>query len=86
MIDQPFKRVAIDLVRPIAPVSDKENRYATTYSEAAPLKSIDTETVAEALLNMYSRVEVLEKVLSNLGTKFTSDCMKEVSRLLPSGD
>ena len=33
---------------------------------------------------MYSRVGVglPEKVLSDLGTKFTSDCMKEVSRLL----
>ena len=55
LIDQPFKRVAIDLVGPIAPASDKENRYililvdyATRYPEAVPLKNIDTETV-EAL-------------------------------------
>ena len=43
----------------------------------------DRETVAEALLDMYSRVGVPEEVLSDLGTQFTSDCMKEVSRLLP---
>ena len=54
----------------------------TRYPEAVPLKDIDTETVAEALLDMYSRVEVPEEVLSDLGTQFTSDCMKEVSRLL----
>ena len=56
LIDEPFKRVAIDLVGPIAPASDKGHRYfltlldyATRYPEAVPLKNIDTETVAEAL-------------------------------------
>ena len=91
LIDPPFKRVAIDLVGvgPIARASDKRHRYiltlvdyATMYPEAVPLKNIDTETVAEALLDMYSRVGVPEEVLSDLGTQFTSGCMKEVSRLL----
>ena len=89
LIDQLFKRVAIDLVEPIAPANDKEHRYiltlvdyATIYPEAVPLKNIDTETVAKALLDMYSRVGVPEEVLSDLGTRFTSDCMKEASRLL----
>ena len=74
---------------PIAPASDKGHRiiltlmdYATRYPEAVPLNNIDTETVAEALLDMYSRVVVPEEVLSDLGTQFTSDCMKEVSGLL----
>ena len=89
LIDQPFKRVAIDLVGPIAPASDKGHRYvltlvdyATRYPEAVPLKNIDTETVAEAFLHTYSRVGVPVEVLSDLGTQFTSDCMKEASRLL----
>ena len=30
LIDQPFKRVAIDLVEPIAPASDKEHKYILT--------------------------------------------------------
>ena len=87
--DQPLKRKAIDLVGPIAPASGKGHRYiltlvnyATRCPEAVPLKNIDTETVAKALLNKYSRVGVPEEVLSDLGTQFTSDCMKEVSRLL----
>ena len=65
LIDQPFKRVAIDLVRPVAPASDKGHRYiltlvdyATRYPEAVPLKNIDTETLAEALLDMHSWVGV----------------------------
>ena len=63
LIDQPFKRVAINLVGPIVPASNKGHRhmltlvdYATRYPEAVSLKNIETETVAEALLDMYSRV------------------------------
>ena len=67
LIDEPFKRVAIDLVGPIGPVSEKGHwyiltlvDYATRYPKAVPLKNIDTETVAEALLDVYSRVGVPE--------------------------
>ena len=84
-----FKRVPVDLVGPISPSSEKGHRYililidyATRYPEAVPLKNIETETVAEALLDMYSRLRIPEKVLSDLGTKFVSKCMEEVSRLL----
>ena len=62
--------------------------YETRYPEVVLLKNIDTETVAEALLDMNSRVAVSEEVLSNLETQFASDCMKEVSTVgyCPSGD
>ena len=50
--------------------------------EAVSLKNIDTETVAEALLDLYSQVGIPEEVLSDLGTQFVSECMQEVSRLL----
>ena len=76
-------------MRSIAPASDKGHRYiltlvnyATRFPEAVPLKNINTETVAEALLDMYGRVGVPEEVLCDLGTQFTSDCVQEVSRLL----
>ena len=55
--------------------------YATRYPEAVSLKNIETETVAEALLDMYSRLGIPEEVLSDLGTQFVSKCMEEVSRL-----
>jgi len=61
LIEIPFQRVAVDLVGPIAPVTDKWNRYiltmmdyATRYPEAVFLKSIEAETVAEALVTMFS--------------------------------
>ena len=79
----------IPTVVSIAPGSGKGHRCifilvdeATRYPEAISLKNIDTETVAEALLVMCSRLGVPEEVLSDLGTQFTSDCMKEVSWLL----
>ena len=89
LIDMPFRRVAVDLVGPISPPSEKGHRYiltlvdyATRYPEAVPLKNIETETVAQALMDMYSRLGIPEEVLSDLGTQFVSKCMDEVSRLL----
>ena len=88
LIDLPFKRVANDLVGPITPASDNRHRYistlvdyATRYLEAVPLKNTDMESVADALLDVYSRVGVPEEVLSDLGTQFESEGMKEVARL-----
>ena len=82
LMDLPFKRVAMGLIGPIMPASDKGHRYvltlvdyATRYPEAVPLKNIDTETVAEALLDLYSRIGIPEEVLSDLGTQFRSECM-----------
>ena len=56
--------------------------FSTRYPEAVPLKNIDTETAAEALVDIFSRLGVPEETLSDLGTQFVSDCMREVTRLL----
>ena len=56
--------------------------YATRYPEAVPLKDIQTETVAEALVNMFTRVCVPNEILSDQGSQFLSAVMKEVRRLL----
>ena len=79
LIDKPFKRVAIDLVGPISPPSEDGHRYiltlvdfATRYPEAVPLKNIETETVAEALVDIFSRLGVPEEISSDLGTQFVS--------------
>ena len=89
IMDVPFQRVGVDLVGPIFPTSDRGHRYiltlvdyATRYPEAVALKKITTEEVAEALLKIYCRVGIPEEVLSDLGTQFVSEVMKEVSRLL----
>ena len=89
MIDAPFSRVAVDIVGPINPPTNNGNRfiltvvdYATRYPEAKALKKIDSETVAEALVEIYSRIGIPREVLTDQGKQFTSDLMKEVGRLL----
>ena len=89
LIDMPYKRVAIDIVGPIAPPSEAGHQYiltlvnyATRYPEAVPLKKITTEAVAEVLHDIHSRVSIPEEVLTDQVTQFMSDCMQEVSRLL----
>ncbi|XP_077550676.1 uncharacterized protein LOC144163873 [Haemaphysalis longicornis] len=89
LIRTPFRRVADDLIGPFTPTSEKRNRYvltlidfATRYPDAIALPAIDTVQVAEALLEIFSRVGVPEEMLSDRGASFTSDLMQEVGRLL----
>ena len=89
IIDEPFKRVAVDLIGPLHPPTEKGNRfiltlvdYATRYPEAIALPGIDTERVAEALVEMFSRIGVPQEMLTDMGSQFTSSLMKEVSRLI----
>ena len=89
LIDTPFNRVAVDLIGPIVPASDRGNRYiltvvdyCTRYPEAIALKNIDTEQVAEALVEIFCRTGVPMEMLSDRGTQFTSQLMQEVCRLL----
>ena len=89
-IDTPFKRVAVDIVGPIEPRSERKSRYiltmidyATRYHEVVALPGIETERVAEALVEMFSRVGIPDEMLTDCGSQFTAEVMKEVSRLLP---
>ena len=88
LIGVPFQRIAIDLMGPFIPSARKHTHiltivdYATRYVEAIPLKSISTVDVAEALVSVYRRVGIPAEVLSDLGTQFVSDLMREVCRLL----
>ena len=88
-IDTPFKRVAVDIVGPTEPRSDKKSRYiltmidyATRYPEAVALPSIETERVAEALIAMFSRVGIPSEMLMEHESRVTIEVMNEVSRLL----
>ncbi|XP_064475154.1 uncharacterized protein LOC135389103 [Ornithodoros turicata] len=89
VIGTPFHRVAIDIVGPLFPRTQGGNRciltmvdYATRHPDAVALPSIETERVAEALVSMFSRVGIPREILSDRGSSFTSEVMKEVSRLL----
>lgn len=89
LVDVPFRQVAVDLVGPIRPSSNRGHSYilvqvdyATRYPEATPLKKIDTATIAEALWEMWTRVGIPERVISDNGSQFTSGVMDEVHNLL----
>ena len=89
LIDTPLRRVAVDLIGSFTPVTDRGNRniltlvdYCTRYPEAIALNRIETERVAEALLEVFSRMGVPDEILTDMGTQFTSDLMREISRLL----
>ena len=80
LIDQPFSRIAEDMVGPIIPASIyilTVVHYCTRYPEAIPLKSIDVETAAEALVDIFSRTGIPKEMLSDRGTEFTSKLMNE---------
>ena len=73
LIHTPFKCVAVDIVGPIEPRSNKRSRYiltmmdyATRYPEAIALPSIETELVAEALVEMLIRVGLDEMLTDGL--------------------
>ena len=72
LIDTPIKRVAVNIIGPISPLSEAGYRYILTlfnyttgYPEAIPLKKITTQAVAEALLDICSRVGIPDEVLTD---------------------
>ena len=88
IIGEPFARVAIDLVGPL-PMSGRKHRWiltlvdcATRYPEAIPMKGIDTIECAEEPVNIFSRIGIPQEILSDRGSQFVSDLMREISRLL----
>ena len=88
LINTQFSAICVDIIGPISPPSDGYRYVLTTidmctrFPEAMPLKDIHTRTVAKALLEIFSRVGLPNKIHSDRGSQFTSDMMREVYRLL----
>ena len=79
IVTELFSCVAIDIVGQISPRSAQRNSYVLTTIDfttglpaAVPLKDIDSVSVAEALLQIFSRVGIPKEILSDRGTQFTS--------------
>ena len=56
--------------------------YAMRYPEAVALPSIENERIAEALIEVFSRVVVPDEMQTDCGSQFTSEVMMEVWKLL----
>ena len=89
IISVPFSKVAIDIVGPLSPPSSEGHRYiltlidfATGFPEGIPLKEITSISVAEALVQIFSRVGIPREILSDNGRQFTSQLMGELHKLL----
>ena len=89
IIETPFDRVAVDIIGPITPCSDRGHRYiltmvdyATRYVEAKPLKTIKSEEVAENLWEIWTRLGVPKEILTDNGSQFVGELAKEVNHLL----
>ena len=88
VVTDPFSRIAMDIVGPV-PRSRSGNRYVlvicdygTRYPEAVPLRSIDAATVAEQLMTLFSRVGIPNEILTDQGSNFQSQLLRELYRLL----
>ena len=88
VIEEPFRRIMMDIVDPL-PRSWLGNKYilvlcdyATRYPKALPLKTIDAEHVAEALINVFAGWGVQREILTDQGSNFTSQLLAELYRLL----
>jgi len=88
LVDTLFQRIAFDIIGPL-PKTNENHRYvltlvdyATRYPEAVALKDITAETVANAMVSIYSRMGLPEEILTDQGTQFTAEYMSEINKLL----
>ncbi|CAM4702436.1 unnamed protein product, partial [Caretta caretta] len=83
IIEEPFQKVAMDIVGPLSRTTRSGKKYilvvvdfATRYPEAVPLASIEADTVADALLTIFSRVGFPKEVLTDQGSNFMSALLR----------
>ena len=88
-ISTPLEKVSVDLIGPIFPPSDRGHRFALTFvddatrwPEAIPLRDITASSVAEALFSIFTRLGCPKIILSDQGTQFMSNVMRELYSLL----
>ena len=88
IISDPFYKISMYIVGPLSRTK-KGNRFiltimddATRYPEAFALKNVDAETIANTLVELFSRVGVPRVILTDQGTNFTSKMIEELYRVM----
>uniref|UniRef100_A0A7M4FCE6 Integrase catalytic domain-containing protein n=1 Tax=Crocodylus porosus TaxID=8502 RepID=A0A7M4FCE6_CROPO len=88
IIQEPFARVALDVVGPL-PRSTSGHRfllvfidYATRFPEAIPLRAVTGAKVAEELMKWVSRFGIPKEIVTDQGTNFMSAVMAALCRVL----
>jgi transposase InsO family protein len=89
LIGIPFQFLSLDIIGPIVPATERGNKFILTlidmcsrYPEAVALKDVSTTTVADALLDIYSRIGIPKRIHHDNGSQFVSNIMQEVNKLL----
>ena len=87
-MEEPFKRLAMDIVGPLNR-SIRGHKYilvlcdyATKYPEAIPLKSIDSESIANVMVEVFSRLGIPKEIVTDQGSNFLSSLMNQLCKLL----
>ena len=88
VITEPFHKLAFDLVGPL-PRTKRGHKfilttmdYGTKFPDAVPLRKVDAETVATAMVDIFSRYGPPREILPDRGTVFTSSLMCQLCKLL----
>ena len=86
---RPFQKIAIDIIGPMAIVSNRGHRFALTiidmcsrWMEVIPIKVITAETICYALLSVFTRFGFPETILSDNGSQFRSQMTLAFTKLL----
>ena len=87
-ISTPFQKVAIDIIGPL-PTTKKGNSYilsmidvSSRWPECIPLPNVKTETIAQSLFEIFSRLGIPNQILSDNAKQLISESMQETYRLL----
>lgn len=85
VVDEPFKKVAIDIVGPL-PRTKRGQKYildfCSRYPEAIPLKRTDASTVSKALCEIFTRMGLPGEILSDQGSNFMSTLLQHVMEIV----
>ncbi|XP_076357445.1 uncharacterized protein LOC143250571 [Tachypleus tridentatus] len=90
LIKEPFSRVPVDLIRPLAPAADEGNLYiltvvdiVTSHPKFIALPKIEMDRVEKSLPGSVLKNRLsLKEMLSNRETQFTSELMQEVCKFI----
>ena len=84
VITEPFEKVAFDIVGPF-PRSKNGHKYvlsairlASRFPEAIALKDVRAETVAESMIEIFSRTGVPRQLLTDQGSQFVAKLVKQL--------
>ena len=88
IIGEPFERIAMDTIGPLPKTAAGKqfvlviSDYTTRYPEAYVMTTITATSVAEKLMDLFSRHGVPREILTNQGTNFMSELLQELHKLL----